>query len=126
MQDVIIDCVEDSLYWLNSDVLELPCTISLFYIAGGVSFLLVLHLWYWVIGVIHHDVGVLVLYEVPHIMVKQTILGHLKCWPLWVVDDKLIFTSAVVSHRVIFLDQAMGEDVIYSLGVIPYRIRISR
>ena len=34
--------MEDSLYRLTSDVLELSCTISTFYIAGGVSFLLVL------------------------------------------------------------------------------------
>ena len=58
-------------------------------------------------------------------MVKQTSLGHLKCWPLWAVDEKIISISAVVGHRVIFLDQAKGQDVSYSLGVIPYRIRIS-
>ena len=46
LKDVIIDCMEDSLYQLTSDVLELPCTISPFYIAGGVYFLIVLHLWY--------------------------------------------------------------------------------
>ena len=39
--------------------------------------------------------------------------------------DKLISISAVVGHRVIFLDQAKGQDVCYSLGVIPYRIIIS-
>ena len=59
-------------------------------------------------------------------MVKQTSLGHLKCWPLWAVDDKLISISAVVGHRVIFLDQAKGQDVRYSLGFIPYSIRISQ
>ena len=59
-------------------------------------------------------------------MVKQTSLGHLKCWPLWAMDDKLVSISAVVGHRVIFLDQAKEQDVCYSLGVIPYRIRISR
>ena len=59
-------------------------------------------------------------------MIKQTNLGHLKCWPLWDVDDKLISISAVVGHRVFFLYQAKGQDVSYSLGVIPYRIRISR
>ena len=45
---------------------------------------------------------------------------------MWAVDDKLISISAVVGHRVIFLDQAKGQDVCYSLGVIPHRIRISR
>ena len=59
-------------------------------------------------------------------MVKQTSLGHLKCWPLWYVDDKLIFILSIVSHRVIFLDQAKGQGVRYYLGVIPYRIRIFR
>ena len=58
-------------------------------------------------------------------MVKHTSLGHLKCWPLWAVDDKLISILAVVGHRVIFLEQAKGQDVSYSLGVIPYMIRIS-
>ena len=58
-------------------------------------------------------------------MVKQTSLGRLKYWPLWTVDEKLIYVLAVVSHRVIFLTQAKGQDVRYSLGVIPYRIEIS-
>ena len=53
--------MEDLLYRLTSDVLELPCMISSFYITGGVYFLLVLHLWYWGTGVVHHDVRVLVL-----------------------------------------------------------------
>ena len=59
-------------------------------------------------------------------MVKQTSLGHLKCWPLRAVDYKLIYILDVVGHRVIFLDQAKGKDACYSLGFIPYRIRISR
>ena len=53
--------MEDSLYWLTSDVLESPCMISPFYIVGGVSLLLVLHLWYWGMGVVHYDVRVLVI-----------------------------------------------------------------
>ena len=61
LQDVIINCMEDSLYWLTSYVVESPCTISTFYIAGGVSFLLVLHLWYWGMGVVNQNVRVLVL-----------------------------------------------------------------
>ena len=59
-------------------------------------------------------------------MVKQTRLSHLTYWLLWDVDDKLISISAGVGRRVIFLDQAKGQDIGYSLGVIPYRIRISR
>ena len=59
-------------------------------------------------------------------MVKHTSLGHLKFWPLWDVDDKLISISAVIGHRVIFLDQAKVQDVRYSLGVISHRIRISQ
>ena len=46
-------------------------------------------------------------------MIENTSLGHLECW-------------IVIGHRVIFLDQAKGQDVCYSLGVIPHRIRISR
>ena len=60
-----------------------------------------------------------------HILLKQTILGHLKCWPLWAVDDKLILILDVVGHRVIFLDQSKGQDISSYLGVIPYRIKIS-
>ena len=59
-------------------------------------------------------------------MVKQTIIVHLKCWPLWAVYHKIIFILAVLGHRVIFLDQDKGQDVRYYLGVIPYRTRISR
>ena len=59
-------------------------------------------------------------------MVKQNSLGHLKFWPMWAVDDKLISISAFVGHRLVFMGQAKGQDVSYSLGVIPYRIGISR
>ena len=59
-------------------------------------------------------------------MVKQTSLGHLKCWLLCSVDEKLISISDFLGYRVIFLDQAKRRDVSYSLAVIPYRIRISR
>ena len=45
---------------------------------------------------------------------------------MWSVDEKLISISSVVDHRVIFLDQAKGQDVRYSPGVIPYRIRMYR
>ena len=76
-----------------------------FYIAVSVSFLLVLHLWYWGLRVVHHDVCILVLLEVSHVMVKKTILGHLKCWPLWDVYEKLITILAILGHKVIFLDQ---------------------
>ena len=59
-------------------------------------------------------------------MIEKTSLGHLECWPLWDVNEKLISISAVIGHRVIFLNQAKGQDVHYSPGVIPHRIRISR
>ena len=59
-------------------------------------------------------------------MVKQIILGHLKCWLIWDVYEELIYKSAVVGHRVISLDQDKGQDVRYSHGVISYRIRIYR
>ena len=58
-------------------------------------------------------------------MIENTSLGNLECWPLWAVNDKLISILAVIGHRVIFLDQAKGKDVCYSLGVIPHTIRIS-
>ena len=61
LHDVIINCMEDSLYLLISDVLELSSTTSLLYIAGGVSFLIVLNLWYWGIGVVNQYVRILVL-----------------------------------------------------------------
>ena len=57
-------------------------------------------------------------------MVKHTSLGHLKCWLLWAMYDKLISILAVVGHRVIFLDQDEGQYVSYSLVVIPHMIRI--
>ena len=44
-------------------------------------------------------------------MIKQTILSHLKFLPLCAVDDKLISILAVVGHRVVFLDEAKGNDV---------------
>ena len=58
-------------------------------------------------------------------MVKQTSLSHLKCWTMWAVDEKLVSILAIVGHRVDFLGQAKGQNVRYSLGVIPYRIVIS-
>ena len=59
-------------------------------------------------------------------MIEKTSLGHLECWLLLAVNDKLISISAVIGHRVIFLDQAKGQDVCYSLGFIPHKIIISR
>ena len=58
-------------------------------------------------------------------MVKHTSLGHLECWMLWAVDDKLISVLAIVGHKVIFLDHSEGQYVSYSLGVILDRIGIS-
>ena len=67
--------------------------------------------------VVHHGVRVLVLYEVPRIMLKQTILGNLKFWPLWDVDDKLIFVLAVVDHRVAFCTNPKDRILDISLGL---------
>ena len=58
-------------------------------------------------------------------MIEKNSLGHHACWPLWAVNEKIISISDVIGHRVIFLDQAKGQDVRYYLGVIPHRIRIS-
>ena len=99
--------------------------ISLFYVAGGVFFLLVLHFWHGVIQVVHHNLRRFFLQQAPNIMVKHTRLGNLKYWLLWAVYDKRIFRFAVVGHKVIFLDQAKVYDVIYSLGVISDMIGIS-
>ena len=44
-------------------------------------------------------------------MIEKTSLVHLECWPLWAVNNKLVSVSAVIGHRVIFLDQAKGKDV---------------
>ena len=41
------------------------------------------------------------------------------------MDDKLISILAVVGHKVIFMDHAEGQDVRYSLEVMPDRIGIS-
>ena len=67
---------------------------------------------------------VFVLQEASNIMVKHNSLGHLNCWPLWDVDEKIISILDVVGHKVILLDQTKGQDVIYSLGVVPDRILI--
>ena len=58
-------------------------------------------------------------------MIEKTRLGHLECLLLWAVNDKLTSILAVMGHRVIFIEQAKGQDVCYSLGVIKHRIRIS-
>ena len=51
--------MKDSIYWMTSDVLELTFTIRPFYIVGSVAFILLLHLWYWEMQVVQHDVRVL-------------------------------------------------------------------
>ena len=60
LQDVIINCMCDSLYWLSSDVLELPCLIIPLYISGSVLFLLFLHLCYGGALIIYHDVRIFI------------------------------------------------------------------
>ena len=87
------------IYWLDGDVRELPCAISPLYITGGVLFLIFLNLWYVGALIIHHDVHILLIFEkVPHVVVEDTSLGHLECWPLWDMDDKLIPVLTVVIH----------------------------
>ena len=68
---------------------------------------------------------VFVLQEVPHIMIKKTSFGHLKCWLLWNLNKKLILILADVGHKMILLDQANVQDFRYSLRAIPDRIGIS-
>ena len=50
------------------------------------------------------------------IMIEHISLGHIKCWFLWAVDNKLIYILAVVGHQMILMDQAKGQDVGYSIG----------
>ena len=54
-------------------------------------------------------------------MVEQTSLGHIKFWPFWAVDEKLISILDVVGYKLVFLGQAEGQDVSYSVGVIPIK-----
>ena len=49
-------------------------------------------------------------------MIEHTSLGKLEDWPLWDVDNKLIYILAVVGHQMILMDQAKGQDVGYSIG----------
>ena len=106
-------------------MLESTFTISPFNVEGGVSFILVLNLWYGGMRVVHHDVSVFVIQEVNHITLKQTILGNLKCWHLWSADDKILSILAVVGQNLIFMDQAEGQYIRYYIGVIPDGIGIS-
>ena len=39
-------------------------------------------------------------------MIEQTRIGHLECWTLWGVDDKLISILDIVGHQLILLEQA--------------------
>ena len=67
--------------------------------------------------VVYHDVCVFVLWEVSHIMVKHTSLGNIKRWPLWDVDDKLIYILAVVDHKVIFWTRTRDRMLAIPLGL---------
>ena len=50
-------------------------------------------------------------------MVKNTSLGHLKCWPLWAVDDKLVSILDVVCHRMIFWTRLRDRMLAIPLGL---------
>ena len=58
-------------------------------------------------------------------MIEQIILGRIECLPLWYVDNKIISILAIVGHQMILLNRTEVQDVGYSLGFIPDRIRIS-
>ena len=104
IQDVFTNHMQDSLYQLNGDVLELPCTISPLFIMGSVMFLIFLHLWYGGALIINLDVKILFVFEkVNHIMVEDTRLGHLECWSLWKMNEKLIPILNVISTYMVFL-----------------------
>ena len=54
----------------------------------------------------NHDVHVICVFEnVPHIMVEETSLGHIKCWSLWYMNEKFIPTLNIISHYIVFLHQ---------------------
>ena len=55
-------------------------------------------------------------------MVKQASLAHLKCWPLWSLDDKLIPILAVVGHRGILLTRP--RDRMLEIPLVLYHIRL--
>ena len=50
-------------------------------------------------------------------MVKHTRIGYLKCWPLWAVDDKVIYILYVVGHRVIFWTRPRDRMLSIPLGL---------
>ena len=50
-------------------------------------------------------------------MVKHNILGNLRCWPLWAVDDKLIYILAVVGHKEIFWTRPRDRMLSIPLGL---------
>ena len=50
-------------------------------------------------------------------MVKQTSLGHLKCWLMWAVDVKLISILAFIGHRVIFWTMPSDRMLYITLGL---------
>ena len=58
-------------------------------------------------------------------MIEQAILCHSECWTLWSLDEKLISILSIAGHHIILMDQNEEQGVVYSLGVILDRIRIS-
>ena len=50
-------------------------------------------------------------------MVKHTSIGHLKCWLLWAVDDKIISILAVIGHKVIFWTRPRDRMFTIHLGL---------
>ena len=62
-------------------------------------FLILFDLCNMIVLIVYHDVCILLLIEeVPHVMLEETILGHIECWSLWSMENKLISISTVICH----------------------------
>ena len=90
LKDVIIDCMEDSLYWMTSDVLEFPCTISPFYIAGGVCV---------IPSEMFSTFRFLIILPVANMMCRDMVLR--KPIPLMCMRSQQIMTSLYLSRMVL-------------------------
>ena len=66
---------------------------------SSVLSILFLHLWYEGAWIIHYDLRAISVFEkVAHTVVEYTILGHIKYWFLWDMNEKLITVLTVISH----------------------------
>ena len=58
---------------------------------GRCNVFIFLHFWDGIVWIIHHDALIIFVFEkVTRIVVKDTSLGHLKCWSVWAMSGKFI------------------------------------